>query len=137
MQEQERALTTERVEPVFGDALDVDAVAPQRCDGIVGRREVRVEKIKSLVDAGFLSKQKRRDDGGRRVAAIAQHFRQQSLAVRDGEAHAVAYAGIERQTAGQQGDAWRATSAEYERYARSNTTPSAASASMRGRLHAS
>src|SRR6266571_5141070 len=99
MQEQERARRAEAVEPMFGDGFRLGAVALHLADQPLGRARghLSVEEVEPLADAGFLAQHVRRYDASSRVAALAQHLRQQPLAPFDDEPEIVAYARLEGQ----------------------------------------
>ena len=104
MQEQEQALRALLIQPAFGDRFRLGAVALPRSERQLRRvrRHLVVEEIESLVDAGFLAEHVRRHDAAGRVAALAQHLRQEPLAAFHGEPDVVADAGLERQPSRQE-----------------------------------
>ena len=99
MEEEKRARGAGGCEPLLGDRFRRAAVALHLTDARVERRlrHLAVEEVESLADSRLLAQHEGRDDGRRRVPAVAEHLRQHPFARLDGEADVVAHAGLERQ----------------------------------------
>ena len=99
MEEEKRARGAGGCEPLLGNRFRRAAVALHLTDARVERRlrHLAVEEVESLADSRLLAQHEGRDDGGRRVPAVAEHLRQHPFARLDGEADVVAHAGLERQ----------------------------------------